>query len=122
IVLRSGQDGTILIEDIANVSRTIAPQWTKVTANGKEAVIFQVYQHPGQNTLQIDEEVKNRLNQLPKTLLNGINYEKWYDQSELILSTTLSVRNAILIGILLSCLILYGFLNNFKVTLLSIIS
>ncbi len=121
-ILRSGEDGTILIEDVATVDKSVVPHWTRVTSDGKDAVIFQIYQQPGKNTLQIDKDVKAKISQLSPKLSQGIHYSKWYDQSDLILNSLSSVRDAILIGIFLSTAILYLFLRNLKITLLSMIS
>ena len=51
-VLRSGKDGLVRLEDIATVTQATAPQWTRVTADGHDAVLFQVYQQPGGNTVR----------------------------------------------------------------------
>ena len=46
-ILRSGPGGTVLLEDVATISRGSVPQWNRVTADGHNAVIFQAYQQPG---------------------------------------------------------------------------
>ena len=45
-VLRSGADGLVRLEDIARVYPTTVPQWLRVTADGHDAVLVQVYQQP----------------------------------------------------------------------------
>jgi CzcA family heavy metal efflux pump len=120
--LRSGKDGVVLVEDVATVARATTPRWTKVTADGHDAVIFQIYQQPGGNTVQIDGELKAKLAQYHKHLPEDVKISNWYDQSELILSSAASVRDAILIGALLAALILLLFLRSFKITLIAIIS
>jgi CzcA family heavy metal efflux pump len=121
-VLRSGEDGIVLVEDIADVSRTTAPRWTRVTADGHDAVIFQVYQQPGGNTVEINKELKAKLAEFQKRLPQGIKIANWYDQSQLILSSARSVRDAILIGVVLAGLILLLFLRNLKIMLIVVIA
>jgi CzcA family heavy metal efflux pump len=121
-VLRLGKSGVVLLEDIATVTREKVPQWTRVTADGHDAVIFQIYQQPGGNTVEIARQLKSKLAGFVNQLPPGVKIANWYDQSQLILSSAGSVRDAILIGVILSALILLIFLRNLKITIISIIS
>ena len=121
-VLRSGKDGVVLLDDVATVSRSTVPRYNRVTADGRQAVIFQVYQQPGGNTVQIDRELKAKLADFRKRLPSGVTIAKWYDQSELILASASSVRDAIFIGVLLAAFVLLLFLRNLKVTLIAVIA
>jgi CzcA family heavy metal efflux pump len=118
-VLRSGANGVVHLEDVATVRRDTAPNYTRVTADGQNAVLFQVYQQPGGNTVQIAREVKARLAAARRRLPPGIHMANWYDQSELILASAASVREAVLIGVALAALVLLLFLRNWKVTLIA---
>lgn len=121
-VLRSGENGIVLLDDVATVSRDTVPQWTRVTADGHDAVIFQVYQQPGGNTVQIAAAIKEHLAAFRKQLPADVSITNWYDQSELILTSAASVRDAVLIGIALATLILFLFLRNLKVTLIALLA
>ena len=57
---RTGRFGSIS-NDVAIVSEGTSPQWIRVTADGHDAVIFQVHQQPGGNTVQIAQEIKAKL-------------------------------------------------------------
>jgi len=120
--LRSGKDGVVLVEDVATVAQATVPKWTKVTADGHDAVIFQIYQQPGGNTVQIDSSLKAKLAEYRSHLPGDVKISSWYDQSELILASAGSVRDAILIGGFLAALILLLFLRSFKITLIAIVS
>ncbi len=120
--LRSGEDGVVLLDDVATVSRTTAPRWTRVTADGHEAVIFQIYQQPGGSTVEIDRELKAKLAEFHKHLPPGVAIANWYDQSELVLASAAGVRDAILIGVVLAAIVLLLFLRNLKITLIAVIS
>ncbi|MBW7899492.1 Cobalt-zinc-cadmium resistance protein CzcA [Candidatus Brocadiaceae bacterium B188] len=121
-ILRSGQNGMVRLDDVATVIREAAPQWTRVTADGHDAVIFQIYQQPGGNTVQIDNVVKKKLAEFRKQLPVDLKIANWYDQSKLIVASAVSVRDAIIIGVALAALILLVFLRNLKVTLIAIVS
>lgn len=120
-VLRSGSDGLVRLSDIADIEVTTSPQWTRVTADGKNAVLFQIYQQPGSNTVQIVDDIKAKLVNYREKLPNDIALANWYDQSELITEAGKSVRDAIAIGIVLAALVLLVFLRSIKITLIAII-
>ncbi len=120
-VLRSGADGLVRLSDIAVIEVSTSPQWTRVTADGKNAVLFQIYQQPGSNTVQIVDDIKAKIAQYHEKLPDDIALANWYDQSQLITEAGKSVRDAIIIGIILAALVLLVFLRNLKITLIAII-
>lgn len=120
-VLRSGANGLVRLEDIANVKATTAPQWLRVTADGHDAVLVQVYQQPGGNTVQIVDAVKQRLARYRDKLPPGVHIANWYDQSEIITESAKSVRDAIAIGAGLAALVLLLFLRSLKIALVAIL-
>jgi CzcA family heavy metal efflux pump len=118
-VLRSTPDGVVLLDDVATIEHSTEPQWTRVTADGRDAVLFQVYQQPGGNTVKIADGIKTKLAQISKQIPEGVKIANWYDQSDLIVASARSTRDAVLIGIALASLILILFLRNWKVTLIA---
>jgi multidrug efflux pump subunit AcrB len=95
-VLRSGPTGVVLLEDVAGVEPATVPHWIRVTADGKNAVLFSIYQQPGSNSVQIANDVKARLAGYQAQLPPGVNIANWYDQSQLVVASASSVRDAIL--------------------------
>jgi CzcA family heavy metal efflux pump len=121
-IIRSGENGIVRLYDIAIISRATAPQFTHVTADGHDAVLFQVYQQIDGNTVQIARDIKKKLDDLGKQLPADVKIANWYDQSELIVSSATSVRDAIIIGVVLAAIVLWLFLRNLKITLIALIS
>lgn len=121
-ILRSGTNGLVRLSDVATVTRGTTPQWIRVTADGHDAVLVQVYQQPGGNTVRIARDIKAQLAQLQKRLPADVRIANWYDQSELIVASAGSVRDAILIGVLFAALVLLFFLRNAKVMLIAAIT
>ncbi|MBV9008392.1 MAG: efflux RND transporter permease subunit [Verrucomicrobia bacterium] len=121
-VLRSTPQGVVLLDDVATVEPSIEPQWTRVTADGRDAVLFQVYQQPGGNTVQIAAGIKAKLKEIAQQIPPGVKVANWYDQSELILASAGSTRDAIVIGVILAAVVLLVFLRNWKVTLIAALS
>jgi CzcA family heavy metal efflux pump len=117
LVVKSGANGVVRLADIAEVRNGVVPQWTRVVEDGKPAVLFNVYEQPDGNAVQIATEVQRRLAgfKLPA----GVKLAKWYDQSELVLQSAASVRDAVLIGLVLAGMVLILFLRNVRVMLIA---
>ncbi len=118
-VLRAGLNGVVRLEDVATVIKGQEPRWTRVTADGHQAVLFQVYQQPGGNTVRIAQDTAARLRDLQKLLPPDVKVANWYDQSQLILASAGSVRDAVIVGVMLASLVLLLFLRNWRVTLIA---
>lgn len=120
-VLVIGPNGIVHLNEIASVARDTVPQWLRVTADGRDAVLINVYQQPAGNTVQIARDVKTKLAAFQPQLPKGVIISNWYDQSELILASAASVRDAIIIGVLLGAVVLFLFLRSLKITCVAII-
>src|SRR6202045_650176 len=121
-ILKSGSNGTILLTDGATIEQSNEPQWVRVTADGHDAVLFQVYQQPGGNTVQIPRDIKEKLKSLHNQIPEGVHLANWYDQSALILASNGSACDAVVIGVGLAALVLLVFLRNWKITLFAAIA
>lgn len=121
-VLLKGPAGLIRVGDVARVTRETVPQWTRVTADGRDAVIIQVYQQPDANTVQISRDVQAKLRDYAPQLPAQVKIADWYDQSELIIASAKSVRDAVFIGMCLAAAVLLLFLRNGKITLIAIVT
>src|SRR5712664_2577592 len=113
IVVKTTSAGLpIRLGDIANIAPSVAPVYTMVTANGKPAVLLNVDRQPESNTLDVANEVHDLIQQLTPTLPPGVHLEPFYDQSTIVHDSIASVRDAVLLGILLSSIILVLFLRD----------
>ncbi len=113
IVVKTSKDGVpIRLGDIAKVAPSEAPVYTMVTANGKPAVLLSVHRQPESNTLDVANEVHQKIAELRPTLPPGVHLEAFYDQSTIVKDSIASVRDAVLLGIILSSVILVLFLRD----------
>ena len=113
IVVKTPTNGVpIRLGDIAKVTPSEAPVYTIVTANGKSAVLLSVNRQPDSNTLDVANEVHRRIAELRPTLPPGVHLELFYDQSTIVQDSIASVRDAVLLGIILSSAILVLFLRD----------
>jgi CzcA family heavy metal efflux pump len=118
-VVRSGPGGMVRVRDVGTVRAGAAPQFARVTADGRDAVLMLVFQQPDGNTVQIARDIRSQLDQLNARLPEGVHIANWYDQSELIVASARGVADATLVGVVLAGLVLLLFLRNWKVTLIA---
>lgn len=118
-VIKTSAGAIIRLEDVAKVSDGVVPQWIRVNADGRPAVLFNVYQQPGSNSVQIAHDVAEKLKQYQSQFPVGVKLANWYDQSVLVLDSAASVIDAIMIGTGLAVLVLLLFLRNIKITLIA---
>ncbi len=121
-ILRSGANGMVRVEDVAEVRDETEPEFVRVTADGRDAVLFQIYQQPGANTVQIAADAKKMLAALGDKLPADVKLAQWYDQSDLIVASAESVSDAVLIGAALAAFVLFAFLRNWKITLIALLA
>jgi CzcA family heavy metal efflux pump len=107
------------VGDVATVAPGLEPRMTIVTADGRPAVLINVLRQPQANIVQVVDDVKAELAHLKPLLPPDVEIKPFYDQSLLVRGSVNSVRDAILIGLLLSVGILYGFLRNWGTTLVA---
>jgi CzcA family heavy metal efflux pump len=120
IVVKSSASAVpIRIGDIASVGPSVAPTYTIVTANGKPAVLLNVNRQPDSNTLAVASEVHALIQELALTLPQGVHLEPFYDQSTIVHDSIASVRDAVLLGIILSSVILVLFLRDWGTSLVA---
>lgn len=100
------------IGDVAGVSPSVKPVYTVVTANGKPAVLLNINRQPDSNTVRVAESVHAEIAQILRTLPPGVELQPFYDQSIIVTESIKSVRDAILIGLILVSGIMVLFLRD----------
>lgn len=111
--IKNSPDGTpIRVGDVGSVQPGYAPHFTIVTANGKPAVLININRQRGSNTMQVATAVKNEMKQIEASMPAGVRVSTFYDQSWIVGESIKSVRDAILIGLLLASAVLVFFLRD----------
>jgi len=109
----------IRVADVATVKPSTMPVYTMVTSNGKQAVLINIARQVSSNTVQVANSVAAQVAMLQSKLPPGVHLELFYDQSQMVRESIASVRDAIFIGLLLACLILFLFLHDWRSSLVA---
>ncbi len=122
IVIKATPTGVpVRISNVAVVAPSVKPMYTIVTANGKPAVLLSVNRQADSNTVEVANEVHAEVERIRQSLPLGIHLEPFYDQSGLVADSIHSVRDAILIGIVLASLIMVLFLRDWGTSIVAVL-
>ena len=119
VVKTTASGAAVRVADVATVQPGVLPTYTAVTADDHAAVLLNVTRQQSSNTVAVADAVAAKIQQLRKTLPAGVRLEPFYDQSELVRESIRSVRDAILIGLVLACVILFLFLGDWTSSLVA---
>ena len=82
-------------------------------------MLLNIARQPSSNTVSVADRVAAAVQQLRARLPRGVVLEPFYDQSQIVRESIASVRDAILIGLVLACVILYLFLRDWRSSLIA---
>ncbi len=119
IIVKAAPQGVVRVRDVATVQQGVVPVWQRIVEDGKPAVLLNIYEQPDGNAVQVAHTVAARLTALK--LPPGVKLICWYDQSQLVTQSVASVRDAVLIGLVLAAIVLFAFLRSVRVTLIAVI-
>ena len=120
IVVKSTQTGIpVRIGDVATVQRGVKPVYTMVMSNGKPAVLLSINRQPTANALAVAREAHDEVDRLQKQLPPGIKLTPFYDQSIIVSESIKSVRDAILLGLVLASVIMVLFLRDWGTSIVA---
>jgi multidrug efflux pump subunit AcrB len=116
IVVRRSDEGVVLLGDVADIRASTVPQWIRVTADGRDAVLVDVYQQPDGSALDIERELRRRLAAFTQRAPRDLEIHWWYDQTEVVAASLRSLRESILAGVGLATIVLWLFLRDLRLT------
>ena len=106
----------VSLRDVATVTHAHKEREAVTRVKGRESVELAVYKEGDANTVQLAHALTERIEALRKTLPSQTEIIPVYDQSKFISSAIGEVRDAAVIGGLLSILVLYFFLRDARAT------
>lgn len=109
----------VRVGDLADVVDGTMPVYTAVRADDQLAVLLTIARQPSSNTVAVANGVAAQIATLQTKLPAGTTLKPFYDQSQIVRESITSVRDAILIGLVLACIILYLFLRDWRSSLIA---
>ena len=109
----------VYLKDVARVERGYKDRTAITRLNGEECIELAIYKEGDANTVQLAHGIADKLESLGKTLPGGTKLVPVYDQSKFIASAVSDVKDAAILGGLLSILVLYFFLRDAWATIVT---
>jgi multidrug efflux pump subunit AcrB len=112
VVVKMSGTTPVRVRDLGTVGQGVEPVYTVVTANGRPALLLSVNRQPDSNTVEVADEVHAEMAAIRSALPAGVEMRPFYDQSDIVNGAIGSVRDAIIVGLLLSGIVIWLFLSD----------
>jgi CzcA family heavy metal efflux pump len=122
VVIAEKNGQSIRLHDLGRVTIGHEDRTKAVRSNGKDAVALTVFRRLGGNALAVSRALETVLADAAKSAPPGVRIEPVYDQGLLVRTAIANVRDAIMIGGLMSVAILLLFLKSIRATLIAALS
>ncbi len=122
ILIRAGNGYQVRLSDVARVEDGLAVESTTSEYNGKLAVQLAVYKQSGTNTLEVIENVKERVATAQETAPGDLQLNVVRSQDDFIKAAVHAVEEHLILGSFLASLVVLCFLWNWRSTLISSIA
>lgn len=117
LVIRSEGTTPVRVSDVASVGYGTEDLFQLASGNGTPAALINVSRQPTGSILRVDDEVLATVDSIRAILPAGVHLDAVYDLGALVRESIASVRDAILVGALLSAIVLFLFLGRPALTL-----
>jgi CzcA family heavy metal efflux pump len=114
IVVRNTGKRVILLKDIATVDIREAVEYTRINANGREALLIAVMKQPNSNLIEVSDAMDKKVAELRKTLPKGVTIQPYYQQADFVKDSVHSVTDSLWIGLALAIFVAIIFLHSLK--------
>ena len=116
VVLRNDGRRIVRVADVATVGLGEQQEYTRVNANGHDAVLISVLRQPDANVVATSAGVRAQVATLQRSLPKGIALAPYYDQADFVAESEKSVQDALLIGLGLALVVTALFLRSWRAT------
>lgn len=119
IIKQSSGSVPVMIKDVATVEKSFATRFGAMTYNGEGEVAGAIVMMlKGENSNKVIKNVKERIEQIKKTLPEGVEIEAFLDRTKMVNNAIKTVETNLLEGALIVVLVLVFFLGNLRAGLL----
>lgn len=115
LVIRSDGKRILRLKDLANISVHEAQQYIRINSNGKSALLINILKQPNANLITVTDGVKQKVAELNSGLLpKGMKLAPYYIQADFVNESISSVRDSLVIGLLLAIIVSIIFLRSWR--------
>jgi HAE1 family hydrophobic/amphiphilic exporter-1 len=122
VVLREVDGHPIRLRDVARIEDGMAEPRTQASVNGETTVLLQIRKQSGTNTVEVANNVKQRLADLQAILPPGYSLRIVRDEAQFIEASISSVQEHLIVGSILAAIVVFLFLGNLRSTMIAAIA
>lgn len=119
VILSNSRGISVRVQDVASVTMGQELRNGAATENGKEVVLGTVFMLVGENSRSVSQAVAKKMEEINRTLPEGIVAKPVYDRTVLVDKAIDTVKRNLTEGALLVIAILFIFLGNFRAALIT---
>jgi multidrug efflux pump len=112
----------IFLKDVATVKVSSDNDFSRIRINGKPGVAIGVERVSDANPLDVSDAVKKEVEEIQRTLPQGVNIALLADEAAFIRASIGNIRSSILESIVLVLCVVYFFLRSFRATLIPLMT
>lgn len=123
IVVRANANGSMIrLRDVARVSLEASSYSTESGINGGNAAILEINMLPGENAMDVADQVKKTMEEISRTFPEGISYEIPFDMTTYISESIHHVYRTFFEALILVILVVFLSLQSWRATLIPVIA
>ncbi len=122
IVVSSANGQTVYLRDVATVVDGLEEKSQESFTNGERSAMIAIQKQSGANTVNVIRSVKQKLKTIEASLPSDIEITTVVDSSTNILNTLDSLKETILITLIVVMLVVYIFLGRWRATFIIVLS
>lgn len=123
-VVRSDENGIVLIRDVAEVKiGEKLPKLGVASKDDKPAVLLTVTKQPNVDTNSLTDDIEAELAEIKKTMPGGMNvYTDIFKQADFINNSISNIQRSLIEGAIFVIVVLFFFLMNTRTTVISLVA
>lgn len=123
-VVRSDENGIVLIRDVAEVKiGEKLPKLGVASKDDKPAVLLTVTKQPNVDTNSLTDDIEAELAEIKKTMPDGMNvYTDIFKQADFINNSISNIQRSLIEGAIFVIVVLFFFLMNTRTTVISLVA
>ncbi|WP_029356698.1 efflux RND transporter permease subunit [Bosea sp. 117] len=123
IVVKTGSDGQVVrLRDLGRIELGAADYALRSLLDNKQAVGIGVFQAPGSNALEIADNVRATMEEIKKTMPEGVDYAIVYDTTRFVDASIEAVVHTLFEAVLLVVIVVVVFLQTWRASIIPLLA
>lgn len=119
IIVRDQQGRSVRLDELAEVNDGVQDADTSAMWNGERTVVLSISKQSGTNTIEVVDDIRERMADIQKELPAGYFLEVQRDGSAVVRTGTEAVTEHLILGALFAAIIVLLFLGNLRSTIIA---